>query len=77
MDSSLDVTIAKNKSDRMSKPLSAIHHVADVVLGPSEDSSTGKRNGRAQACPLCFGHPASNGTVPKSPGNTLDQSTDL
>jgi hypothetical protein len=25
----------------MSKPLSAIHHVADVILGPGEDSSTG------------------------------------
>jgi hypothetical protein len=26
--------------------------------------------GRAQACPLCFSHPASNGTEPKSPDNT-------
>jgi hypothetical protein len=33
MDSSLDVTIAKKQIGRMSKPLSAIHHVADVVLG--------------------------------------------
>jgi hypothetical protein len=33
MDSSLDLSIAKNKSDLMSKPLSAMHHVTDVVLG--------------------------------------------
>jgi hypothetical protein len=39
------VRIAKNKSDRMSKPLSAIHHVTDVVLGPGEDSSTGNVTG--------------------------------
>jgi hypothetical protein len=41
MDSSLDVRIAKKQSDRMSKPLSAIHHVADGCLVPGEDSSTG------------------------------------
>ena len=45
MDSSLDVTIAKKQSDRMSKPLSAIHHVPMWSLVPGEDSSTGNVTG--------------------------------
>jgi hypothetical protein len=37
----LNVTIAKNTSDRMWKPLSAMHHVTDVVLGPGEIAALG------------------------------------
>src|SRR6516165_133461 len=38
----------------MSKPLSAIYHVADVVLGSRRRWQHWERNGRAQARPLCF-----------------------
>jgi hypothetical protein len=39
------VKIAKARSDRMSKPLPAIHHVADVILVPDEDSRIGNVTG--------------------------------
>jgi hypothetical protein len=35
----------------MSKPLSAIHHVADVSLVPGEDSSTGNVTGGRKLAP--------------------------
>ena len=41
----LDVKIAKARSDRMSKPLPAIHHVADVILVPGEGSRIGNVTG--------------------------------
>ena len=42
MDSSrLDVTIAESKSDRMSKPLSAIHHVPMWSLVPAKIAAPG------------------------------------
>jgi hypothetical protein len=37
----LDVKDRQEQIGLMSKPLSAIHHVADVILGPGEDSNTG------------------------------------
>jgi hypothetical protein len=39
------VRITKSRSDWMSKPLSAMHHVADMILVPGEDSSTGNVTG--------------------------------
>ena len=41
----LDMKIAKARSDRMSKPLPAIHHVADVILVPGEGSRIGNVTG--------------------------------
>jgi hypothetical protein len=54
----LDVTIAKSKSDKMSKPLAADTFVADVVLGPGEASGTGNVTGGRKLARYDFGRPA-------------------
>jgi hypothetical protein len=51
----LHVTIAKSKSDKMSKPLAADTFVADVVLGPGEASSTGNVTGGRKLARYDFG----------------------
>jgi hypothetical protein len=39
--SKIDVRIAKNKSDRMPKPLSAMHHVAEGAWFPAKIAALG------------------------------------
>ena len=53
----LDVRIAKNRSDWMSKPLSAIQPCSDVILVPGEDSSTGNITGGCKPARCVFFDP--------------------
>jgi hypothetical protein len=53
MDSSLDVRIAKNKSDRMSKPLSAIHHWPMWSWFPAKIAALGTQRAGASS-PVMF-----------------------
>ena len=60
----LDMKIAKARSDRMSKPLPAIHHVADVILVPGEGSRIGNVTGGRKLARhnFFYGRPDSNCT---------------
>jgi hypothetical protein len=66
----LDVKIAKARSDRMSKPLPAIHHVADVILVPGEGSRIGNVTGGRKLARhnLMVGRIRTAPEVPSAPG---------